>query len=1034
MQSYTQWIRAALVLTVFLFAQAAFGQTISGVVTSTENNEGLPGVNVVVKGTSTGAVTNAKGEFAIRTAAKDGALVFSFIGYTSKEIPLGGQSVINVSLAPDDKLLSEVVVVGYGTVKRANATSAVASMGAREIEERPINRIENALAGQMPGVYVQTTNGEPGADLQIRVRGTGSLNASNEPLYVVDGVPVENLRGINPQDVKSIDVLKDASSAAIYGSRGNNGVVIVTTKRGEKGKARLNFTGFTGIQTLERRIPMMSAEEWIQQRKEGIDEAWVNRGISLKKDYKATDPMEFRAKELGITMANPNVSLMYDPKWAYGSDSLAFTDWQDAFFRQARMQNYQLGVAGGTDDVTYNVSGAYLDQDGIVIGTNLRRATLRANFDAKLRKGMRFGMTLAPSMEWSTLGRVDGKDQQAMNAVQMPPVGPLDAGVYVGAQPYGAYAWSGRYVSPVAVMERTSTDGTRSRLNANMYLNVDLYKGLQLQLTGGMDNNNWMEQQWVPTSASRDWATATNEGALSRSRRTQEQRTRYLFQSVLNYNRKFGDHSVNSILGYSVERYGVDRSQQENNKFPNDWTYLFDNTSSTVGQSQITGEREALISYFGRVQYDYKEKFLLSGSLRRDGSSKFGADNRWGLFPALSAAWRVSAEPFMANVPFISDLKLRASWGVTGNNRITNNAQFSLLGVNNYSLNGAMVAGYSPSTIENLNLGWEQTDSYNVGMDLGILKNSVQLTLDAYRRVTSDLLFRTPVSSTTGFTTSWQNIGDIENKGIELGVSTRGKLGPVRWTGSYNVSYNQNKVLKLGYDNTPIPTGFSNLTQMIQVGQPIGVFMLYDVVGVYKTQAEVDAGPKMTNTRVGDSKYRDVNGDGKIDNSDRTIVGSPQPKFIFGFNNTFTYRNFDLTLFINAQQGGKVYSMIGRSIDRPGMGYLYNKLAKWSNRWKSEQDPGDGMTPSINATTGGYYDTRWLYSSDYIRVKNVALGYNLPSAKFYNRARVYISVENAYIWHNYTGGFTPEAANNEGGDYGGYPQSRTFSVGVNLNL
>jgi TonB-dependent starch-binding outer membrane protein SusC len=331
-------------------------------------------------------------------------------------------------------------------------------------------------------------------------------------------------------------------------------------------------------------------------------------------------------------------------------------------------------------------------------------------------------------------------------------------------------------------------------------------------------------------------------------------------------------------------------------------------------------------------------------------------------------------------------------------------------------------------------LGWETNTSYNAGLDFSILKGRIQTSIDYYTRTTTDLLLKAPVSSLTGFTSSWQNVGDILNQGVELNITTKNDFGKLRWMGIVNASYNTNKVLRLGYDNTPISAGFSGLTSTIEVGQPLYAFKLYDVIGVYKNQAEVDAGPKMAKTVPGDSKYRDVNGDGVIDNNDRTIVGNPQAPFAFGFRNEFSYKRFSLSVLMNAQLGGMIYSMIGRSIDRPGMGYLYNKLAKWENRWKSADSPGDGMTPSMLASTGAYYDTRWLYSSDYLRVKNVTFGYSVPKQKWFTNARVYISIENALIWHKYSGGYTPEAANNEGGDYGGYPQAKTFSIGLNLNL
>ena len=1033
---------SSLVLLFWLLAGSALAQaqtpvTITGKITAAKTNETLPGVTVLLKGTSNGTATGADGTYSLSVPGGNGTLIFSFVGYVKREIALNGKTSVSLSLDPDDNALDDVVVVGYGTQKAGNVTGAVAGITSKEIEERPINRIENALVGQMPGVYVQTPSGEPGAELQIRVRGAASINASNEPLYVVDGVPVDNLRGINPTDVASLEVLKDAASAAIYGSRGSNGVVLVTTKRGKKGAARLQFSGFTGIQKVESKLKVQSAEEWIQMRKEGIDLDWLAQNpLNRADDSRATRLARLTVN--GVPPSTTNViRYTYDPKWAYGQDSLAYTDWQDALFRKANMQQYTVGVSGGTDNVTYNINGSYLDQDGVVIGTNLKRATLRANFDAQIKKGIKLYMTLAPSMEWASLGRVDGTAAQALNAAQMPPVGPKDAGVYVGAQPYRSYNYSGNYISPVAVMERSDVSGTRTRLNANMGLNVDIYKGLQLQLLGAIDNGYYQDQQFFPTSTVVTWYNATNEGALSRSRYYQTFNTRYLFQSVLNYNHSFGDHNISAILGYSAERTQEDRSQQENTQLPNDWTYLFDRANSTTNQNNIAvPTKDLLLSYFTRAQYDYKQKYLLSASLRRDGSSKFGNNRPFGYFPAVSVGWRVSGEQFMKNVTAISDLKLRASYGVTGNNRIPSNSQFSVLGVNNYPLGTSQTAttGYSPSNFQNDVLGWEQTASFNYGLDFGMLNNRVQIVADYYIKNTSDLLYTVPVSSVTGFTRSLQNIGSVRNVGVELGVNSRNLVGAFEWSTSFNASYNDNKVTQLGTDNTPVPGGFQNLTSLLQVGVPINSFYVYDAIGVYKTQAEVDAGPKMSGTKVGDSKYRDVNGDGIINNDDRTIVGNPQPKFTFGITNNFRYKNFDLNILVNAQQGGNLYSLIGRSIDRPGMGYLYNHATNWNDRWRSPDSPGDGMTPAINATTGAYFDSRWLYSSDYLRIKNITLGYTLPKARFFSSARVYLALENAYIWHNYTGGFSPEALQTGGYDNGSYPQARVYTFGFNLAI
>jgi TonB-linked SusC/RagA family outer membrane protein len=1000
------------------------------------NGEALPGVTVLVKGTTIGTSTDVDGNFAL-DVPEGATLTFSFVGYLKQEVAVGSKTTVSVTLQTDEKSLDEVVVVGYGTQKAGNVTGAVTGVTAKDIEERPVNRIENALVGQMPGVYVQTTTGEPGAELQIRVRGTASINASNEPLYVVDGVPVDNLRGINPTDVANIEVLKDAASAAIYGSRGSNGVVLVTTKRGKKGEARLQFSGFTGVQVVESRLQVQSAEEWIQMRKEGIDEAWVARGKTpaVNKPYKASDSQEYRAAELRTTLRNPNTTLMYDPKWQYGEDSLAYTDWQNALFQRATMQQYTLGVSGGADKFTYNINGSYLDQNGVIVATGLKRANIRANFDAQIRKGIKLTMTLAPSMEWSKGGGRNESEGQTSVVAQMPPVGPKEAGNYVGAQPYRTYNYSGNYISPVAVMERSQVSGQRTRLNANMGLNIDLMKGLQLQLLGGVDYGYNVDQQYYPTNSKATWFNALYEGQQSSSRYYQIYNTRFLGQGVLNYTRSFGDHNLNAIFGYSVERAFINESRQENNTLPNDWTYLFDRTNSTVFTSSILAPTPtALISYFTRAQYDYKQKYLISASLRRDGYSGFGSLQPWGYFPAVSVGWRVSGENFMQGVTAISDLKFRASYGVTGNNRIPANSQYSILGVNNYSFNGAASTGYSPVTIENPNLRWERTGSFNVGFDFGMLNNRVLISADAYDKRTTGLLYTAPVSAVTGFNTSFQNVGDILNQGVELGLNTKNLVGALRWNTSFNVSYNRNEILHLGFDDTPVPTGFTNLTSILQVGQPIGTYLLYEAIGVYKTQAELDANPKMSGSKVGDSQYRDVNGDGVINNDDRTLLGNPQPNYTFGITNTFAYKNFDLSILTNAQFGGKVYSLLGRTIDRPGMGYLYNHSTKWNNRWKSEDDQGDGMTPSINATTGGYYDSRWLYSSNYVRIKNITLGYTLPKTKYYSSARFYLALENVYIWHDYTGGYSPEAIQSTGYDRGSYPQARTYTLGFNLGF
>ncbi len=1013
---------------------------ISGQVVSA-SGETMPGVSVVIKGTSTGTITDENGVFELKSAASSGTLIFSFVGYSPVEQNFKGSAALKITLEPAAGMLEEFVAIGYGTAKRGNIANAVSSISSETFDDRPLNRIENALSGTMAGVYAQTVNGEPGAEMSVRVRGTGSVNASNEPLYVVDGVPVDNLRGINPADVQSLDVLKDAAAAAIYGSRGGNGIVLVTTKKGKKGKPRLTFNTYVGVQRLEGKIDMLSAPDWIQMRKESIDDAWVARGQTLnpKKDYKATDSQDFRATELGVSRwATPSLSianLIYDPKWEYGQDSLTYLDWQKEMFQDAMTKNYQLGVSGGNEDMSYNLSSTFLDQDGIAVGTNMKRVNIRANFETKIAGRFKFGVMLAPSVEWSNAGRVDGKDNTAMVAIQMPPIVDKVAGKYTGAMPYGPYAWSGRYQNPIANMERSTFEARRYRLNSNAYLNVDIVKGLQAQFLAAMDYTYNTDVRFVPTSAIRDWAT-TVEGAATTATRNQAWNNRFLFQSMLSYKKTVAkNHNIDAIVGYAIEPTQFESSNQTASGFANDWSPIFSTASVKTIGSSINAGKSGLISYISRASYDYKGKYIVSASYRRDGSSKFGANKRFADFPAVSAAWRISDENFLKNNKIVSDLKLRASWGVTGNNRIPDNAQFSLLGNQNYALNNVSVSGFSPVTIENLDLSWEKTISTNYGLDFGLFKNRVLASVDVYRRLTDGLLYQAPVSSTSGFSTSWQNIGQVENKGVELTLTTRNIVRKgFTWRTNFNISYNKNEVLKLGFDDTPIPSGFSGLTHIIQVGAPINSMMLYEHIGVFMTAEDLAKYPKMSTMKVGDSRYADKNGDGIITTADRAIVGQPSPDFTYGLTNDFTYGRFDLRIVAFAQTGGNIYSMIGRSIDRPTMGYLYNKLAIWKDRWQSVDKPGNGWVPNMNASTGGFYDTRWLYSSDYLRIKNITVGYNAPKMKGLTALRLYVSLENPFIWHKYYGGMSPEALNNEGGDYGGYPQSKVFTFGLNAGF
>ncbi len=1004
---------------------------ITGTVVDAETGETLPGVNIVIKGTATGTVTDGDGRFSLDVPALSDTLMFSFVGYLTQEVPIAGRSVVDVSLAPDVEQLEEVVVVGYGTIKKRNLTGSVSTISAEKIADRPVTRMEQVLAGNMPGVQVRQTSGEPGRPLEVRVRGGASISAENEPLYVVDGIPIDDLGNLNPNDIESIEVLKDAASAAIYGSRGANGVVIVTTRNGRPGMSRIQFTSSYGVQNIERNIDLLSAEEWIDAYTELQDSAWVRRGRSQNKPYKASDPIAYRLAELKTTR---NSSYVADPRWQYGADSLAFIDWQEEFYRPAPIANYTLSGSGGTETLRYLISGNYLNQQGIAAYTGYDRLSLRANFDARLSKRVRLGLNLSPSIAWNTGGNVTGKDSQAHQVISIAPVAELEAGTMTQIKPFDRYYYAGSAASPIGFQKLSTNEVTRRQLFSKMELGIDLFRGMTANISGGWNTNMQQQNRYYPTAVMRSYTSP--DGSRSTGYYNTGASDEYLFQTTLNYVRSFGPHNFNAVAGGSVEYYQAENSYQRHNNFPDDALQIINLGRSTVLNSENSIYERSLASVLGRVIYDYKGKYLITASFRGDGSSKFGESNKWGYFPSFSAAWRVSDENFLKGVDWLSNLKLRYSIGRTGNNRIPDYAAYGRVGTYNYGFNNAVVYGYGPNSITNPNLGWEQTTSMDVGLDLGLFDDRITLVTDYYRKNTTDLLLSVPVALSTGFASTWENIGEVMNEGLEFEVTGRVTGRKFSWEPSANLSFNRNEVVKLGPGDTPIYTGFSGQTAIIKVGEPLMAYYLYDAVGVYMNEQDLANSPKMPTNIVGDVKYRDVNGDGKITPDDRTILGHRDPSYTFGFSNTFYWKKLDFSFLIQGQGGNQIYSILGRVFDRPGMGASTQKLGRWRNRWRSPENPGDGITPRLDGTTGSFYDSRWLYDGDYIRLRNVTLGYTLPAnlVRGMGAPRIYVSGENLFLKDDYYGGYTPEADNNEGGDYGGYPTARTVTVGLSLSF
>lgn len=903
----------------------AQGKIITGVILD-KTGETVIGASVLVKGTTNGTITDVDGNFTLNNVQENAVLQVSFVGYKTQDIALKGQSNVKVTLEEDTEVLDEVVVIGYGSVKKSTLTGAVAKMDTKGIQDRPLARPETALQGQLAGVTVRTTTGEPGADMQIRVRGAASVNANSDPLYVVDGVPMTTLSGINPADIASIEVLKDAASAAIYGSRGSNGVVIVTTQKGKTGKPKVSFNASVGFQTLEKKIDLLSATEWMEFRTRWNDAYYLSeaqkKGIT---NASIRDDNATRLANVGVKAGTDNAYLyILDDRWfnylsqdmrdshtyTPTSESLSLLDWQDEVYRTAIVQDYSLNVSGATDNVSYLFSGGYMNQEGLATGTGYKRFSFRANVESKINKYLSIGMNLAPTyIVTDGSGRANGKDSQAHKTLSSAPVSEPGVGYMTYVQPNGRYGWADTTSSPSYILNTDISQNRTLRMVGNAFLRITPFQDFRVELSAAANYYDLDGNKYSFSSSGKGWAKG--EGQSSSGSHSTSRIWNTLLQAVANYDHTFNKHGVSAMLGFSSEQSSLGYKTEQGFKapFPNDAiTGSFDGSKVAAGTNTVTEQTpNKLLSTFGRLQYNYDERYMLSGSLRFDGGSVFGVNNKWGVFPAISGGWIISNEKFFKNwdQKWWNTLKIRASYGVTGNNSISNTAAYATLTSSVYG--GA--AGYYTSSLGNADLGWEKTHSTDIAVDLGFLNNRIQLSLDWYTKNTTDLLYQVPVEGASGFSTIWDNLGDIHNEGFEIELNTHNLTGNFKWDTSFNMSYNKNEVKKLGTDNTPIYSGFSgsNYSNILTVGKAVNTYYMYDAIGVWKNQAEIDAysaahnGQPVTfegkQIQPGDIRYRDVNNDGKYDkDNDRDYLGSPTPKFVFGMTNRFSYKNFDLSI------------------------------------------------------------------------------------------------------------------------------------------
>lgn len=1011
-----------------------------------ESGGGLPGVSVVVKGTAKGAITDSDGKYNLSIPEGNVTLVYSFVGYEAQEVAVGTRTTVDVTLKVDVKALSEVVVVGYGTQNRKDVTGSIASISAQDIKDMPVTNVAEGMAGKLPGVLIQQTTGAPGNSPSVKIRGFGSISAGNGPLIVVDGQPLNSgdltngsgLNLMNPNDIESVDVLKDASATAIFGSRGANGVMMITTKRGKAGRSRINFDYYTGVQEISKKMDMLNAQQFAEFSKEASNNAYLERVTGAQ----ASDPNSVRAagnryryprgEYPGIDFDNPA--------------SLNSYDYQSLIFRQAPISSYQLSGSGGTEKIQYMVSGNYLKQDGIINTSGLKRYTFRSNIDAQLSPKLKIGMSVSPS--FTTERRVNSDGHWASNGVinaalsQAPiiPIYQADGVTYNSqASIAGAYDWAG-VTNPVANITELDNTATTLRLLGNTYADLTIWKTLKYRATFGADLNYFRQNQFQTSAIPLNQLLPPNANSGSSATR---QSINWVTSHTLGYNVSLmADHYLDALVGFESQKNDFESNSVNANRFPNDIVRTV-NAGVIIGGSSLR-DQWSLASYFARVGYTYKDRYLVNASIRRDGSSRFGANQRYGIFPSASIGWRVTEEPFMKNIPTISEMKLKVSYGLAGNNAFSNYGSIGILGADNYVFGNALVNGLATSTIGNDNLTWEKSRQTDIGLELGLWKNRIFFTADYYSRTTTDLLLSVQVPTLTGFSTASRNIGKVENKGMEFGLVTRNTTGNLKWMTDLNISFNRNKVLALGPTGDAIRSGTGvGETNITVIGKPLGNFYGYQQLGVFKDQADLDSYPHDATARPGDVKFADINNDGKINADDRTIIGNNQPDFIYGMTNTLSFKGFDLGITVQGIQGGQILNLSRRFIEN--LEGSQNQLSTVLNRWRSPQDPGNGVVPRANQRTTGNNNaisSRWVESASYFRVRNITLGYNLPKATLervkIQSLRLYGGIQNAFTSTKYLG-FNPEVSGYEnaltgGVDYGSYPLARTYTIGLNIGF
>ncbi|MDP2335781.1 MAG: TonB-dependent receptor [Bacteroidota bacterium] len=985
-------------------------QKITGKITDSSGSP-LPGVSVVVKGTTNGTITDTNGIYSLSNIPENATLQFSFVGMKMQEIKVEGKATVNVKMEDETIGIEEVVAIGYGTMKKSDLTGSVTSVSSDKLAAYPALGATQAIQGRAAGVMVTSKNGEPGSSARIRIRGGTSINASSEPLYVVDGFAGGSVPA--PEDIQSIEILKDASATAIYGSRGANGVVLVTTKSGKSGQTKIELNSSYSVQKIGKKLELLNGQEFAEL----MNEMYKNDGLTA------------------IPYPNPQ---------QYGKG----TDWQDEIFRTGILQNYQLSASGGKENFKFYTSANYYGNEGTVINSKFNRLSALTNLDVDFNDHLRFGV----KMNYARTTQDGVRTQEASG-------GTTGTGVVSAALKFepvqGVYDENGKYTrhkigdphdNPVAIAKERQNNTVIDIFQGNSYAEIDLLKDLMFRSTVGVQIFNGRNGQYVPTTL-KDGENFGGIGSISSNKNTV-----LLNENYLTYKKAINDlNKLNFMAGYSYQSYRSEYWNAANQNFVTNSFSFWNLGGGSNFQSASSSLTEwVLTSFYGRLNYSFANKYLLTFTGRYDGSSRFGAKHKWAFFPSGAFAWNMKEESFLKDISDLSHLKLRTSYGITGNTEIGSYRSLALFKPSTTIIDGNPVNAVMPSTVANENLTWESTAQTDIGLDIGLFNERLIFTADYYYKKTSDLLYNVPLPQYSGYRTSLQNIGSVLNKGWEFSVTTVNMNNVLKWNTDFNISFNRNQILELAggdvlYSTVPGHM-LSSDSQILREGEVVGAFYSWIADGVYQQGDNFSAEPTK---KPGNIKYRDVTGrdasgklDGKpngiVNSDDRVIIGNPNPDFIFGFNNDFKYKNFDLNIFIHGSIGNDMMNYTRMELD--WMSGKSNATKDALNRWTPTNT--DTNVPMASGANKAEVSTRWVEDGSYIRLKNLALGYNVQGTILQrlniSKLRFYLSAQNMITITNYSG-YDPEVSfrdsnTNIGLDYGSYPNVKSLTIGVNIGL